>query len=317
MTYCPLASDRAPCLFIISLIACCAFAACGTSSGEGPREGEQDEDVMPALDVTIDDADLGDTPEPPGDTAQPPRPDTTPPGPDTTTPGPDVDPECGGFEEPCCGNSRCDGTLVCEGGLCVAPPRVSLCEEAPSCFAAAESTTDAQVTIGSGAAPGLSGGPVADSAFTLRQITLYTDTTFSPGIINSVEVRSNGATFGGLEFRGEEWSFYANLDLFLDLDAQFVGAVSQPFNFDVAGGGCFATEANRIVGDLVECGDAWPEGAVAPSFVEYGVNGNEVRIILVVTREIIASTLPANIRQFAGFVLAGDLPILLSFARDP
>lgn len=293
----------------LGLSAALLLAACGTS--DTSEEFTPGGDVIDLTDTTVETPDADSTLEPPGadattDVGVTPPPDTTPPDPGAT---------CGELGLACCDNDTCNNSLVCSGDICRPASTVSVCGDVtPACFEPDTGESDAEVRQIPGSPPTLGGGETGTGAFVLTGIDVYSDGTFSD-LVGEIELESAGNTVGGIEFRDGEWGFSANLDLVIGANIPGAGAFDQPVEWALFGGGCFQADGNRILGDILECGGEWPEGFVPPETINFSVDGDEVQLLLIITRANIASALPANIASFADFVITGDLPILLRFTR--
>lgn len=306
-------------------------SACGTTDGE---------DEMPDDLVTASDDSGGIAPPPatdeqppppsglPGDpTQQPPGtdPGVDPPGPSVpgaTNPFPDPETDiCGASSTPCCDGGVCNAGLECVGGTCQLPEREFTCAEAPECFLPPSSTVDADVSVVSTGTPAtLNGGAIADSTHRLEAIRLYTEGVFSP--IVTIDMESNGQTYGALEFRDDVWSFQADLDLIVTAGAAFFGEIEQPVDFQFDGGGCFEAEGNRIftdVSDCVDLSDAPAEIPIPNSFT-YEVGADYVEMLLLIPNEAIQEAIagaggggggPGGFD--IGALITGDLPLVLRF----
>lgn len=232
--------------------------------------------------------------------------------PDVSTEPDAAEPVCGALDQPCCAGT-CDGSLVCSAGFCIAD--AATCTGEPACISPLGGLPDVPIVQRPGAPPLLAGGAITDGDYELDEIALYTDATVS-ALVDTFEVTSNGGTSGSLVFDGTDWGFEAQLDLYID-----ASAVGQSFAQNVqqalAAGGCYTAVGNELRGDLTQCGASWPDGAEPPDHLGYETAGDEIQLLLVLTRDMILAAVPADQQFLAGLAISGDLPVLLSFTRIP
>lgn len=291
------------------------LAACGTTDDSG-LEPTPIDDVMD-LDGTVEAPDTQGDDDASSEDSSDARDDFT----DSTDTSGDADngspgSECGALGQQCCAGDSCEGDHVCSGGLCRYASTASVCgDRTPACFAASSGSGDAPVNIKSGSAPSLSGGDITDSNFTLRSIDAYLDGTFT-SMLGSVGVSSNGDTNGGVKFEDGDWSLIAHLDLFLSASIPMMGDMSQPFEWDLITGGCFEASGSRILGDIMECSADLPDDFVAPETINYGIDGDDLQLLIIITEENIAAMLPPEYAGYASMAIQGPLPLMLNFSAD-
>lgn len=285
------------------------------SDATSPGDTVADEPSTPAVSSSDDTPPVLSNPLPgDGDTSQTPDPGPPPSGP---TPQPTEGPTCGIGGLPCCDGDACNPGLDCLEGICSIPQRDFVCEEAPICLEPPISQVDAEVTTAPGSPPRLEGGDIVDSLWRLESIRLYPEGAFSSFV--SIEMESNGQTYGSLTFEDDEWAVSAELDLLVTAGAAFLGEQSFPVDFAFSGGGCFIFEGNRIFTDVQECVDLSevPDGLEIPESFTFTFSEDSVEMLFLITREAILEGIGGAGGGVGGFdpsaFITGDIPLVLSF----
>ena len=287
------------------LLLAALFTGCGAppegDSGDADPLGDTAPDRGPTLDLNLDAGSdtAGGQDAPGGDSG----------GFDSTAAEEPVESACGGLNQACCEQGACDDELFCQAGLCALG--TTECPMTPSCPAPPQGEPDVPVLSLTGAPPTLAGGALVGGEFELTQVEIFGDETFS-ALVESVEVSSNGNTYGSLALESADWGFDANLDLAITLTA-LGQTVDQAFAQNLTGGGCYVPSANQLQGDVSECGGAWPEGATPPESLEFETGDSTLRILLLLTNETIMASIPEDQRLLAGLAITGDLPVLFTF----
>jgi hypothetical protein len=307
---------------------CCAFAAlflaagCGGTTGGGGGGDDADADDAGGADRGRADTsgqDTGaDTAQPvdlgPGDVAV----DTGPVDTGSTEEpdaSPELGPECGGLNQPCCSGGSCNSAdLVCLYERC---QPASDCPGFSACPTPEPGEPDVPVATRTGDPPSLAGGEILSGTYEMSSVELFpegSEPTFLAGVVTSVDVRSNGNTFGSLVFNGADYGFDAQLDLYIGIGT-IVGDFEQFFSQQIFAGGCYTISSNELVSDLTACGGVWPEGSTPPDSLEYESTPEtgEIQQLLILTRETILASVPPEDQTMAGLAIVGDLPVLFTF----
>ena len=187
------------------------------------------------------------------------------------------------------------------------------CPDNPECFLPDPGSPDAPINQPAGVAPTLNGGAKPEGWYALDEIDIYTDGTFN-GFVTSVQVASNGNTFGAIEVNGDVWGISANLDMSLTVQPLFGDPISQSFGFNLTGGGCFTIDGASIEADLLQCGGSFANGVAPPGSFPYETGNGALSVMIVIDQETILSLLPAEYQNLAGLALSGDLPMVLRFS---
>jgi hypothetical protein len=225
-----------------------------------------------------------------------------------------AEPECGALGQSCCPGQLCDGALDCVNGKC--EESASGCPNTPSCIVPSPGEPDVPITLASGAPPNLTGGTVSSGTFELSSIQVYADSTFST-MVQSVDIHSNGNTYGSLEISGADWGLSANLDMYVGLNILLIGPIVQSTVQSLYAGGCFTISGNELQSDITECTAGWPEGVPPPDSFEFQVDANGISLLIVLTQEYLISMVPPEYQQYASLAIVGDLPILMNFESNP
>lgn len=295
-----------------SLFCCLVFVTgCSTDDSDGKSYSGNNVDAGQS-DVRVNDSfdnDLRNDPGTSGDTTAPDMgvPDQPVSQPDLGTGEPDeVTTACGYEGGPCC-EQDCDGSMYCSGGICLG---ATSCPGTSACITPPNGTPDITITTLSGVEPTLQGGTLHRRAYELTLIEVYPDATFTE-LVTSVNVTSNGNTYGSVTFQDRDWGFNANLDMYIEVDT-VIGPQPQAVAQNLTSNGCFSIRDNLLLGDLTECGGYWPEGSEPPESLEFEEVGENLQLLLIFPRDaLIASIGDETIGDLA---VAGDLPILFTFA---
>ncbi len=292
-----------------SLFCCLVLVGCSTDDSDGSSTSDNTVDAGQS-DARVDnsfDNDLSNDTTPPRADAT--TPDTGVGRPDMSTGEPDETvTECGYEGGPCC-EDDCDGSLYCSGGICMG---ASSCPGAPACIAPPNGTPDVSINTLSGVQPTLQGGTLHRRAYELTLIEVYPDATFTE-VVTSVNVTSNGNTYGSVSFEDRDWGFNANLDMYIEVET-IIGPQPQAVSQNLTSGGCFSIRDNLLLGDLTECGGYWPEGSVPPESLEFQESGENLQLLLIFPRDALVASMGEGNETIGEIAIASDLPILFTFA---
>ena len=225
----------------------------------------------------------------------------------------EVESNCGDLDEPCC-YGVCNGDLVCGGDAYCSEGMIIPCDN-PDCFVPEPGSPDAEIAVMTGTPPSLGGGDISDFNYELISVKIYPDNTFLPSLITSMEITSQGNTYGSLIFEDDEWAFSANLDLYMNI-VTFMEAFEQAFEQNLYAGGCYLTEGNQIATDLTVCGSGWPDGVNAPDSFDFETYGSNIMLIISFSKQSIINVLPPDLQALGDILIQDDLPMLLTFSQN-
>jgi hypothetical protein len=301
-----LAPSAVPLLALLALLAASSVSGCVAEDDDGGSSSDTSQDEV-RRDVGPE-PDTGGAPDAGADTSV--QPDQSAPDAAETSPPDAVQPPCGGLDQACCAGSTCDYELRCALGVCTPP---SSCPGVPACLEPPLGSPDVPIAMRSGEPPVLGGGTVRSAAFELDLIEIYADYTFSQ-LVDSVAITSSGNSYGSLEFRGADWGFEANLDLYLDIMALGMD-FGQPFAQLLYAGGCYTIAGSELESDLTECGATWPEGTTPPNSLAFESTQTGMRFLLILTRETLVASSPPSEQWAANLAIVDDLPVIFTFSR--
>ncbi len=189
------------------------------------------------------------------------------------------------------------------------------CPGDPLCFAPEDGEPDALVEVVGGQPPALAGGPTEDAWYELESLRFFTEGFLASGFATGITITSNGNSYGSVEFWNEQWGFSSQMDLHIRIELLMGDPVSQNFLGHIDLGGCYEAAGNRITGDILECGGQWLDGSQPPDGFDYETGDGEVRLLVVIEKEVFINSLPPEYQDYGGMIFAGDLPILMTFVE--
>lgn len=154
------------------------------------------------------------------------------------------------------------------------------------------------------------------NGYEFDSVVVYTKGAFNGLLIQEATLSNNGESSGRVDFDGDVWGYFLDLDLHYVLDAGFLGQFDGDARESVGGGGCYSVAGVTISSETERCDSGWPDGAEPPSTFQYELGDGTLKLRITLTREFILALIPEEQRTLAESAVTGPITFIASLTAN-
>jgi hypothetical protein len=158
---------------------------------------------------------------------------------------------------------------------------------------------------------GLGNSAAMSGSYELDSITVYTKGAFDGFLVSGATVEDNGQTSGTVEFDGELWGFFLDLDLTFTAQT-LLGEQAGASRNMIGGGGCYTISGRNILSDTSTCAEGWPDGTEPPESVEFAHDDASglFTLKIVLDKEFVLALVPEEYQSIASGAIVGPITFI-------